>query len=86
MDTVRVKAENEQLKNTIVAQRQQHELSIKELEHQLEVAKLGQKDVQYEGELGFKYYHADLQATIAREQMNLNKDRGNEQTGDTASS
>lgn len=86
METVQVKAQNEQLKNTIEAQRQQHEIELQSLKHQLEVAKLGQKDTQHEGELGFKYYNADLQATIAREQMNLNKDRGNEQTGDTSAS
>lgn len=68
--SVQVRSENERLKGKIQSQRDMFEAQINQLEHELEVAKLGQKDNQAMGELEFKYYNAGLQAQIAREQMN----------------
>ena len=81
MMAVQVKAENERLKNELASRQSEYDLHIQQLEQQLEEAKLGQKYEQQDSELQYKYYSADLQAQIAREQMALNskKDVDNEQ-------
>lgn len=79
MMAVQVKAENERLKNELANKQSEYDLHIQQLEQQLEEAKLGQKYEQQDGELQFKYYNAELQATIAREQMNKQKGSNDEQ-------
>ena len=79
MMAVQVKAENERLKNELASRQSEYDLHIKQLEQQLEEAKLGQKYEQQDSELQFKYYNAELQATIAREQMNKQKGSNDEQ-------
>lgn len=76
MMAVQVKAENERLKNELANKQSEYDLHIQQLEQQLEEAKLGQKYEQNDGDLQFKYYHADLQAQIAREQMKANSNKG----------